>query len=677
MATLKFGTANSKDGFTPLSTTQFNDQPKARIVRELIQNSLDAANEAGEDTTQIHFRTETVRSQDIPDIKGYAAAFKSAVNYHQKINDGKLPDAAAEVVSRIKDGLNDIKDGKSVLLSIIDNGVGLNADRMDRLLGEGSSGKTDAASGSYGVGHLAPISLSDIRYILYAGVDINGDRIACGKTILASHPTNNGRKKELEDAKGYLIKEFRDGLDGNLYDFLPSDSHPKIFTKNLDTITKKYGHGCAVLIPAFNYFRSSENALWEIISKVAAYNFAPAIYRNKLILTVEENGKELKRLDTKNLKDILNAEQDKSRVARSDSLFAGLRPSGQNAYSILEALTTKGGAHKVRAEQGTAHISLLTPSLTGTPRIDLFRNGMWITDNIPSIRSTDFADHQPFHAVIEINAKDGGELNRLIRKAEGPMHDNLSLARLSKKEIYKLRKYLLELSEWIRKQTPKTATSAYTPKEFLTIKSDENNNGQTIFTLWGIPHPINNRSNTAVYQNKRNPKPRPGPNPPINPHDNPIDPPGPKSGPRITHPTRMRSTIAPIGKDKIIGSIASDRDMNEAWITLRVDENTDSTCDPIWQDEDVSFKSFQIKAATPNGAPLKSSIIEDGRFVKVQGINANTNYEVQVEYNAPKELTNIVDQPIIRLELHRPPPQSKDKQTEKNMEKPQDANEKN
>ena len=143
----------------------------------------------------------------------------------------------------------------------------------------------------------------------------------------------------------------------------------------------------------------------------------------------------------------------------------------------------------------------------------------------------------------------------------------------------------------------------------------------------------------------------------------------------------MRSTIAPIGKDKIIGSIASDRDMPEAWIALRVDENADSTCDRIWRDEDVSFKSFQIKAAAPNGAPLKSSIIEDGRFVKVQGIDANADYEVQVEYDAPKELTGIMDKPVLRLELHRPPPKpkdkDKDKQAQQNKDMQQDADDKN
>ena len=524
MTTLKFGQANSNEGFTPLSTTQFNDLPPARIVRELLQNSLDAATEAGEDTAQIQFRTETVRSQDIPDLKGYTAAFKSAVSYHKKINEGKLSDAASEVVNRIEDGLKDIKAGKSVLLSVIDNGVGLNPDRMGRLLGEGSSGKSAAASGSYGVGHLAPISLSNIRYILYAGVDMNGDRIACGKTILASHPTSSGRKKELKDAKGYLIEGFRNGLNGNLYDFLPSDSHPKIFTKHLDTIAKKYGHGCAVLIPAFNYFRSSENALWEIVSKVAAYNFAPAIYRKKLILTVEENGKELKRLNTKSLKDILNEEQDKSRAARSDSPFAGLRPSGQNAHSILETLT-KDSARKFKFQQSAARISLLTPSLNGTTRIDLFRNGMWITDSIPGIRSsTDFTERQPFHAVIEIDAQDGGELNRLIRKAEGPMHDNLSLTRLSKRETAELRKYLSAISEWIKKQTPEIKNDTYTVQDFLVIDSEGDDNGQTNFSFWGLPTPIISRDRVAIYQNKPNPKPTPPrPNPPPSPH--PPDPP--------------------------------------------------------------------------------------------------------------------------------------------------------
>ena len=47
MVTLKFGKANSVVGFSTLKTSRFYDLPPARIVRELVQNSLDVAKEAG------------------------------------------------------------------------------------------------------------------------------------------------------------------------------------------------------------------------------------------------------------------------------------------------------------------------------------------------------------------------------------------------------------------------------------------------------------------------------------------------------------------------------------------------------------------------------------------------------------------------------------------------------
>ena len=91
MATrLKFGTASSREGFTPLNTASFSDLQPARIVRELVQNSLDAAVvEAGEDTAIMCFQVDPVSRRQIPDIKGYENAFKKAVGYQTGINDGK------------------------------------------------------------------------------------------------------------------------------------------------------------------------------------------------------------------------------------------------------------------------------------------------------------------------------------------------------------------------------------------------------------------------------------------------------------------------------------------------------------------------------------------------------------------------------------------------------------
>ena len=85
MVSLKFGPTTSKKGFTSLETSSFNDAPPARIVRELIQNSLDAAVEAKEPTAVVRFRIEHVGQNDIPGIKDY----RSAVTAATKLLEGK------------------------------------------------------------------------------------------------------------------------------------------------------------------------------------------------------------------------------------------------------------------------------------------------------------------------------------------------------------------------------------------------------------------------------------------------------------------------------------------------------------------------------------------------------------------------------------------------------------
>ena len=210
--TLKFGDAASNEGFTPLSTASFSDLRPARIVRELIQNSLDAAvMEAGEDTAIMRFQVDEITHRQIPDLKGYKKAFEKAVEHQTKSRHGKLPDAAQQVIDHIRAGLNDLESGEATLLSVMDNGIGLDTEKMNSLLGDGSSAKSEDSSGSYGVGHMAPMALSDIRYMLYGGVTQNGSRIVSGRTVLASHHPGQGK---LKAAQGYLIDCFRDGLDG-------------------------------------------------------------------------------------------------------------------------------------------------------------------------------------------------------------------------------------------------------------------------------------------------------------------------------------------------------------------------------------------------------------------------------------------------------------------------------
>jgi uncharacterized membrane protein YgcG len=658
MATLKFGNATSIKGFTSHETASFNDVPPARIVRELIQNSQDAAVEAGEPTAVVRFRVEQVGHKEMPDIGGYRNAFDMAVDHWTTQNGGKLTDAAQEVVNRIERGLEALNDGDAVLLSVMDNGVGLDVKRMNSLLSDGASEKRYDMSGSYGVGHLAPMALSDLRYLLYGGQTKDGRRIACGRTILASHPG----KKTLMTAEGYLIKSLKDGLDGNLYEFLSRRAHPKIIADRIDEINAEWGHGCAVVIPAFNNFTTNDRSLWDIVSKVAAYNFCPAIQQSRLAIEVcDSNGTQT--LDKNTLVDILSQESERVRAARRDSFFAGLRPSGQNAYSVLQTLS-EGKRDRVQVTSGLALVNIMCPSLNGQTRVDLFRNGMWITDEIPGLQRADFANLRPFHAVIEVAGVDSNELHRLVRKAEGPMHDQLSLSLLSTSERKTVGAALEEIADWIREAVPPIGTDEYTVDDFLMVKAGQNAAaGRASFSFWGIPTVVERRINRQIETDSGTTEIGGGGNGNGSGSGGGGGSNGGGTGTgtgrdrvrqQRTNRQAFRSVVIPNGNGSLIASFISERDFSEALFTLHVDENTDFTCDRIWQDDAVSIKSIDIKPVESKGNIPGCEIASDKRSVKVTDLVAKANYEVQVEYDAPQELVSTVGVPVLRLELHTP-----------------------
>ena len=325
---------------------------------------------------------------------------------------------------------------------------------------------------------------------------------------------------------------------------------------------------------------------------------------------------------------------------------------------------------------GTAYISLLLPSLNGQPRVDLFRNGMWITDNVPVLRRADFANRQPFHAVIEVD--DGGDdsrLHRLVRKAEGPMHDKLSLSLLSKTEQPDLEAALDAIAAWIKNHVPETGGDEYTVDDFLLVNTDQDGkSGSETFSFWGIPRAVSRRGNNQRTQgteviNGGNDGGGNG----NDGSDNAGNGGGGNSGgghrgrsgrrtqESRANPLSFRSVVVPDTGKKLNAMLTCERDLPEALLRVRVDENTDFTCDRIWPDEDVSITSFSIKASSGQGAEPTSSVIEDGQTVQVQGISAGTEYEIQVEYDVPQELSNAVGTPVFRLELFRPPSQTNPK----------------
>ena len=663
---LKFGQTENLSGFTALNSALFSDLRPARVVRELIQNSNDAAAEAGEPAARVEFIVGSVTDKDIPDLAGYEKHFKGAVGYA----GGNLSDNARQVVDNIRRALKRLSSGEGVsCLFVMDNGVGLDEDRMTSLLSDGASAKFDSASGSYGVGHLASIPASDLRYVLYGGVDKDGKRLASGYAMLASRPDARGRN--MLSADGRLgVEGFTNGADGKLrYKF--SRAIPDIISNGLDRIERDFGHGTVIAIPAFNYFgddrRGKERESFrDVAFRVAAYNFSAAIQEDRLEVSVldgEDDG-ENRSLNRENLKSVLAVDKDKSRATGS-GFYEGLRPSGRNAYSAYMALS-QGERETVCTDEGDLTVSLLIAPESGNTRVDLFRNGMWITDAIPRLGRGDFADHQPFHAVLTLNAQDGGKLHRLVRKAEGPMHDKLSLKLLNAQEKKRLTNALKQVADAIANIAPKVKTEEYTPDDYLVVSTgggDGESGGRREFAMWGAPVIIprggrSGRTRVGGGGGGGNGNGGGGGGNGGGGNGNGGGGNGRGGGgrrARSRRPLPFRATAVPLDVGRHAVDLTCDRELDEALLSLRIDENTDATCDRIWTDEEVSIKSCQIRAEG-SGKTVEGKLEDDGKTIRIRGLSANENYSVTVDYDAPDGFLDAVRAPVFRVDLSAPPP---------------------
>lgn len=270
-------------GFTPSGVSAFDNLRPAAVVRELIQNSLDAARSGKVVPAAVHFQRMQMERDDIPGIKRYTTAFRQATETQRNMMGGELASQAKLVVKRIERALSRPTLG---LLCVLDNGIGLNEQRMNALLSDGVSAKEGNATGTYGNGHSTAIPASDLRYVLYGGITMDGHRIGAGHAVLASHTVEN--EPHVRAGDGFYIRGFNAGK-GTLYDYASDDDLPELIANALDRIEADSQHGSAIIVPGFNDFLE-DDSLWEMVSYAAAANFFAAIEDGELEVTVEDNG---------------------------------------------------------------------------------------------------------------------------------------------------------------------------------------------------------------------------------------------------------------------------------------------------------------------------------------------------------------------------------------------------
>lgn len=643
-ADLRFGPGPS-DGFTPTGIAAFDNLRPAAVVRELIQNSLDAARSADIPRAVVRFRLTRAPLDSVPGIQSYRRAFAKAIATQRNLG-GQLSRQSELVAGRMQSALD---RPEIEVLSVFDNGIGLNEQRMNALLSDGLSIKEGDATGTYGNGHSTAIPASDLRYVLYGGITDDGRRIGAGHAVIASHYEQG--EQHLRGGDGFFIRDFRAG-ERTLYDYATDEDLPPLIASELDSIRDSEGHGTVVLIPAFNNFLE-EASLWEMVSHAASANFFVAVEEGELKVTVEDDrpGDLAKTwvLDQITLSDVLDAHKDKRRAA------AFL--SGRRAFESHRAYHG-GKRHMVSTRSGEVEIRV-RENPTGNTRVDLCRNGMWITDDrrIPGFQQK-FTDQVPFHAVLSLNARDGKDLYEFLRLAEGPLHDSITIKRLPEKDGKACRAALREVVDWILKNTPVIKSDAYLPPDYLTLDfggDTGNAGGKARKVFWGTPVPIQRHPTRQLHLFSADPNSpeEPNPNPTGRGRDVPNPPSLNRSRRRPALPVAFQAASRPAGKGRRQIIIESPKGFADAELRLVVDEALDPTCERPGQD---AYTPALLSNITINGLPAHSGqfrVWDEGVVgIRLGDLAAGATVEVEADYQFIGDFQDLPD-PSLRVEILR------------------------
>ena len=380
------------------SGAHFSDAPITKLVRELIQNSLDARQDGLADPVTVAF-TETSLKRDTIDGAALQRHLQSCLN---RANE----DDRLDMVEMYTSALTVIKRRSIPCLKVQDTGtMGLNEARWKALVAQegGVSKEGGAPGGSYGIGKNAIMNVSDLQTVFYSTRLVEGRKGLVtklqGKATLTGHPDPSGSDDDLQHIGFYCI-----GEDGALM----GKAIPEFFQLD-DT-------GTGVFIMGFN--PHSSDWVDQVVIAVVE-NFFYAIHHKNLIVEVVPKDESPVRIDHQTI----------------DYIFERFKPINRNSvhyYKTVRDIQENDFEVTMRFRSlGRVRVYLLFTE--GAPRRIAYvnRNGMLITDSreqktnplAPRGRSL-----WPDFVGVIVPETDAGDL--WLRRMENPSHDSLSSGQL-------------------------------------------------------------------------------------------------------------------------------------------------------------------------------------------------------------------------------------------------------
>ena len=572
---LQFLETGQPRGFTTLATSQWDGKPEP-IVRELLQNALDAARAAERERAEVVFTVAEAPIADLPGIGEYRRHFEAAAAERAGGAQGR---EERDTIARIRAVLD---GGRAALLLCRDNGQGLDGDRLRRVLGEGDSGKPDAGAGSKGLGHLTAFAASDLRYVLYAGRSRGPDGAprdaASGHAILASRRAEGGNGVGV-GGDGFLLRDQQRGLFDDSDAMFP-DRVPALLAGEIDAVGDT---GSVVAVLGFNGFRAEAgDDPAEAIREAAATHFLAAVALGEMTVRVRgaEGGEAA--VERATLGAIL--ERNKGRIRRRDGV---LLPGEQawRAWRVFEAASARD------LDCGLEGVRIRFRPLDGEPtrdsRVQLYRDGMWITNEAPHLETGQFGGSRPFDAVVMLTR---GELYELVRDAEGPEHRGLDRSRLvvagNARRWHRLRELLRAVASRLREEAgERDEAAAFVPRDFAMFSGEAMRAADPVPRYRPRPAPGRPRDGTTPAPDEEG----------AAGEDKPGGPRGGRRGvaPRPGRGVPVRASVAPRrGEDgeyrtlRVAWRLRDGADGGLAGVRLRVPSGSDETCEqplaPQW-----------------------------------------------------------------------------------------------
>ena len=460
---LLFTPAGPNEGFRSAGLSIYSNVDPDTLLRELFQNAVDASRPGH--NIQIRMKFETVKTSDVPGIDAYRSALEQAIETQRERG-------ALENAKNVTDAMEECSNEQEItILWVMDNGVGLSPDHMDSLLGDGQSAKQDASnSGAFGNGHITVFPASDLRFMLYGGVfekEGKTQRIFSGHTILASRQDLNRNAAFGKD--GYLVQELRANDLFDRFDFCDETTNAPMLHSRLDEIENAFGSGSCVGIVGFNHFndvsegggRSNLEKTIKTIERVASVHFLPLVFENKLEVSIYQSDQRIGAVNSDCLHEVL-ARTKNQRRRRNRSIG----PRGSHSWATLDA-HEQGKRLTLSTSLGDIDTLVLKgrdSDADGT-NIQLFRNGMWITNAVPRNEAHRFQSRQSFTAVLLLQPDSALRACELIRDCEGPRHIDILPARLGRntRERKEFDKFFEEIYDQLIGIAPEKSTEEFDP----------------------------------------------------------------------------------------------------------------------------------------------------------------------------------------------------------------------